>query len=76
MPNPLSYFDDGDHFVTNFDPLRDDHARHLRIAGEMGYRAWITEEAKGGWECMKGFYVVRPEDGNLREFWQRVREER
>ena len=41
MPDTLSYFDDGDHFVTNFDPLRDDFSRHLRIAGEMGYRAWM-----------------------------------
>ena len=73
MPDKLTYFEDHDHFVTNFNPVVDNFSRHLRIAGEMGY---VTEEAKGGRKGMKGFYVVRPEHGNLREFWRRVREER
>ena len=75
MPNTLSYFEDHDHFVTNFNPVVDNFSRHLQIAEEMGYRAWVTEEAKGGRKGMKGFYVVRPEGGDLCEFWQRVREE-
>ncbi len=76
MPDKLSYFDDHDHFVTNFNPLVDDYARHLCIAWDMGYQAWITEEAKGGRKGMKGFYVMRPEGVDLREFWRRVREEK
>ena len=72
----MAYFEDGDHFVMNFNPLVDDHAKHLRIAEEMGLRAWVTEEAKGGWKGLKGLYVERPLGGDLREFWRRVREEK
>lgn len=58
-------------FVTNFNPAEIDVNMWLRVAEQLGLRAWVASAVEPLHDGMMGFYVDR-RVADLSQFWEIV----